>query len=156
MKRLQPNSSKALIGQNKNEAAALLRGVKVAATLAMPFSLTMNPNHYKGKETTQQVNATHGTMRHKGQACLWRPMASHVTNVKRCNTNQNNIEVSVTQNAPSPMLMPGQRKPLTTEMVELPAEWCLPDHPLTAHKTNWYENMVCRVSQSSKISYQNI
>ena len=46
------DSSRALISQNENEAAALLTGIKVAAPLAMPVNLTINQIITRG-ETTQ-------------------------------------------------------------------------------------------------------
>ena len=42
----------------------------------------------------------------------WQVLSSHhMTDVKKCNANLNDIEVSITQNAPSPILIPGQGKP---------------------------------------------
>ena len=69
--------------------------------------------------------------------------SSHMTDVKKCNANQHNVKVSITQNASLPMLAPVTSQALTTEKVGLPAECGQPDRNLNMKHNQIYENMIC-------------
>ena len=74
----------------------------------------------------------------------------HMTEVKLCNNNQHNIKVSAIERTILD-IDAWMRQALTTEMVGLPASESCPTTFSMPYKTNEYKNMVCIMTQRSKL-----